>query len=186
MLAIIGLSVLLATAAAWACRGSVRAGVAIVLAIFAWVGVTRVGPALKRSSGPVAAFAGEFPLLREAIRQDLPVVVSDPSAFIRASFYYSEPDAKLLHFVTDREAAAHHSDSAINQEILSRMQQVMSMGGSVERYADFVRANRRFVVYVEDERPPEWLYEMLLKEHCVVTLRTQSGGEALLTVEAAP
>jgi hypothetical protein len=154
--------------------------------MFAWIGVTRVGPALKRSSGPVAAFAGEFPLLKEAIRQDLPVVVSDPSAFLLASFYYPESDAKLLHFVTDREGAAHHSDAAINQEILSRMQQVMSMGGSVEPYGEFVRANRRFVVYVEDERPPAWLYEILLRERCVVTLRTQTGGESLLTVEAAP
>jgi hypothetical protein len=186
MLAMIGLAALLATGASWACRGSLRSGVAIVLVIFAWVSVTRVAPALKRSSGPVAAFGDEFPLLREAIRQDLPVVVSDPSAFLLSGFYYPESDAKLLHFVTDAKGAAHHSDAAINQEILSRMQQVMSLGGSVDQYAEFVHKNPRFIVYVEDERPPDWLYEMLLKERCVVTLRTQSGGESLFTVEAAP
>jgi hypothetical protein len=185
MLAIIGLAALIATATAWACRASLRSGAAIVLVVAAWIGVTRVGPALKRSS-PDVAFAGEFPLLKEAIRLELPVVVSDPSAFLLSGFYYSESDAKLLHYVTDIKNAANHSDAAINQEILHRMQQTMPLGGSVIPYEEFVRTNRRFVVYIEDERPPEWLFAALLKRGCTVTLRTQAGGESLVTVDATP
>jgi len=184
LLSIIGVAALLAACAASVCLGSLRCGAAIVVVLAGWIAVSRVAPAFKRSNGPQAAFAEQYPLLRGTIRGELPVLVSDPTAFFLSSFYYSDADAARLHFVTDVEGAARSAGEAINHELLARIQHALPMRSSIELYSEFVRRNPHFVVYVQNEQPPEWIYALLLRDRCVVTLKTLSGGESLLAVQS--
>jgi hypothetical protein len=184
--AVIGIAALLAAGASDVCRGSMRSGMAIFIVLAGWAAVTRVTPTLRHLPPPEIEFAGEFPLLREAVRGNLPVVVSDPTAFWLPAFYWPQPDADRLHFVTDRENAWRSSGEDVNQQLLSRMQMHLPTRGSVEAYSAFLRQNRRFAVYVNDERPARWLFYLLTRDRCVVTLQNHSGGESLFTVDVVP
>jgi hypothetical protein len=186
LLAVIGLAALMAAAASDACRGSVRSGMAILVVLAGWDAVPRVTLMLRPLPPPEIAFAGEYSLLREAVRGDLPVVVSDPTAFWLTAFYWPQPDADRLHYVTDHENAWRSEDEDINQQIVSRLLTHLPARGSVETYAAFVRRNPRFVVYVNDECPPHWLNYLLNRDRSVVTLQNYSGGESLYTVDVAP
>jgi branched-subunit amino acid transport protein len=188
LLAGIGLAALLAAGASYVCRGSLRSGMAILIVIAGWFFVTKVPPVLRRLPSPEATFAGEYPLLREAVRGNLPVVVSDPTAFWLSAFYWPQAEAVRLHFVTDHENAWRSGEQDINQQLMSRYAVHFLTPESVQPYSTFLQKNRKFVVYVNDERPPRWLYYLLARDRdrCIVTLQDHSGGESLFTVDVAP
>ena len=186
LLSVIGLAVLLAAGASSVCRGSLRSGTAILFVLAAWAAVTRVPPTLRHMPPPEVAFADEYPLLREAVRGHLPVVVSDPTPFWLAAFYWPPSDADRLHYVTDHENAWRSGDEDLNQQLLGKFAIYLPTRGSVETYSAFLRRNPRFVVYVNDEVPPRWLNFLLNRDRCVLTRQNYSGGESLFTVDVAP
>lgn len=186
LLAVIGLAVLLAAGASHACCGSMRAGMAILIVLAGWVADIEVRPMLRHMPPPEIAFAGRFPLLREALRGNLRVIVSEPNEFGLAAFYLPKPDADRLCYVTDRENAWRTPFEDVAQGIMTQARVHLSMGGSVEGYAAFLRQNRRFMVHVDNRRPPVWLYYLLARDRCVVTLQNHSRDESLFTVQVAP
>jgi hypothetical protein len=184
--AVIPLAVLLAVAASHACRGSVRSGMAILLVFAAWAADMRVKPTLRHMPPPTAAFDARFPLLREALRGDLPVVVTEPNDFGLAGFYLPPPDADRLHYLIDLENARRSPFEDLGQRNMTRGRVYLHTAGSVEAYSAFLLRNRRFVLHVDNRHPPGWLYYLLARDRCVVTLRNYSGGESLFTVDVAP
>jgi hypothetical protein len=112
-------------------------------------------------------------------------VVSDPAAFMVCDFYYTEADARRLHFVTDLAHSRRSAGENINQVLLTKMKGTIPIRGEVEPYAGFVTRNSRFLVYMNADHPQVWLSELLLRDRAHLRLAAQSGGESLVLVENA-
>jgi hypothetical protein len=179
----IGLSALFAAAACSVFRGSVRCGVAILAVLTVWTAGTRLRPALRHMDTPEIRFAHEFPLLIEALGGSLPVVVTEPNDLGVADFYLPQPTAARLRYLSDHENAWRTPFEDVGQQLTARIKTYVSLQGSIQPYATFVRENRRFVIDVDEGHAPGWLYYLLDRDHCVVTLLKRAGRETIYTVE---
>jgi hypothetical protein len=186
LFAVIGLAVLLLAGASYACRGSMRSGMAILIVVAGWVAGIEVRPTLRHMPPPEVKFAGRFPLLIEALRGSLPVVVTEPNDHGFATFYLPQPDADRLYYLIDLENAWRTPYEDLAQRGMTRFRSYIHTAGPVEGYAAFLRQNRRFVLHVDNQRPPGWLYYLLARDRCVVTLQSYSIRESLFTVDVAP
>src|ERR1019366_3979315 len=146
-----------------------RAGMAILIVLAGWVADIEVRPMLRHMPPPEIAFAGRFPLLREALRGNLRVIVSEPNEFGLAAFYLPKPDADRLCYVTDRENAWRTPFEDVAQGIMTQARVPPSWGLSCRVYALPLRRARGTGSRGPTRSPPVWLYYLLARDRCVVT-----------------
>ena len=184
VLAIVGIAPLLAAGAAYACRFSHRAGVAVLLVLAAWMAVTRL-PAVRPGPDPAHQFATAYPLLNDALKSGFPVLASSPTAFLEADFYLPPQETSRLTYVVDFVNARRSSGEDIVQHLLLLDRQYLPLRASVMPVEEFLARRQTFLVHAVSTGASNWLFASLPTDRFRITLRARSDDESVLEVEPA-
>jgi hypothetical protein len=172
--AVLGCTVLLASAMTYATRG--RAAPVLVLAATVFVVFVGATAMQRGASFPLTANSSLFPK-----ENNLPIAVSNPLFFLQTVRYGSPEVVSRVCYLTDREAALRQRD-LIPELVLPYARKWARF--NLEDYKEFLGRHEQFWVLYSNIPDFEWLPSKLANDGHRVELRLQEGTYVLYLVTA--
>jgi hypothetical protein len=180
--AVIGFSILLAWFAHRSVHGRAVAGsgLAIVFAIWfvagfvAWVANT--APTKVAAAQTQNAPVHSYDLAPEAIEPGLPFVAASGLFFLEADHYGSPAFVSRLVYLMDRDAALRYTGSDQFDGGFVVLRRWFPLRGKMRNYEEFVRSNRRFVVFGGFNQPLEWVTKKLIDDGAELRFLSEYHG----------
>ncbi len=186
--AVIGVTALLAVIASRASGGSRRAGTAILLVLTAWFGANAWRGAHDTTPTLGQPVRTDRPLMAEALRHGLPIVIPYDVDFLALDHYIQDPGANRFYLPLDQKAARQYWGNDMSYEFDNAFAQFVPLRGHVVAYEDFIRHHPHFLVYYATAGGQQegWLTHKMLDAGFQVSLKSTAAKSAASTSLAFP
>jgi hypothetical protein len=185
--AVIGVTALLAVIASRACEGSRRAGATVLMVLTVWFSAMAWHTA--RDSKPTAGepVKTNRPVMAEALRYGLPIVIPYDVDFLALDHYIKDPGASRFYLPLDQGAAEQYWGNDMSYQFTSSFARFVHLRGHVVAYQDFVREQPHFLVYYTGGGQQEgWLNHKMLDAGFQVKLRSTAAKSGAATAAVLP
>jgi len=178
-----GLAILLVFLAARAARGWAFPGVAMAI-VFPTAFLIQFGVFLNGLSPASASTAVVAqPDSPEKAEPSLPLVLSEPGAFMKWDRYSAPEVAARSYYLWDRSAAIRFTGSELIDVGLSSMKSWYPFRSRVVPYREFLSEHKRFLLLAHWQHPLDWLVNQLLEDGASLRLRGRYGEYYLYEVQ---
>jgi hypothetical protein len=120
--------------------------------------------------------------LREHCRNGLPIVVSDPHAFMTLAHYGSPDIAGRIVYLADPEASLRYlGHNSVEKGMLDLIKPVFGL--NVQEYHRYLRNEERFMVYTRPANAFNWLLSDLNSKSAMIEMRGRDHDALILFVQ---
>ena len=116
---------------------------------------------------PGLADVGRQPIALSTLDASLPIVAASPMTFVEMSDRETEPIARRVFYLTDRDAALQYAHYTLFENE-DKIRQMLHLPSQTEALAPFVAEHKRFYVVGPYGQPEVWLLRKLAAEGFVL------------------
>jgi hypothetical protein len=182
LISVIGAGGLLSLLLARITRVRAGAAAAFAVALGVWITGARFRESQVDRRPPAVQVESVHQILVDALRDGLPVLVTQPHIFLQADYYLPSDLLERSYFVTDPANDRNYVAQHMIDQLTTNAAQHFPLRSHVTPWSEF-KSNRRFLLHTGSGYD-QWIFDRLLREGWRVTVRSHNDAESVYEVNA--